>query len=332
MSDPADEPVETVDVDIRGWVEKARADPQLHRDRQVTEIVLAAIGLSKSLQETLVLKGGTLMAIAFGSNRVTGDVDFTSLVPPDGFETLLKTELDAKLEPAAIKLGYLDLRCRVQGIKRYPRSDNFEGADFPALELRVGSAERGTTQEVALAEGRASRTLYIEISFRDQVYAFQDLYLEKPEVAVQAFTLEELIAEKFRALLQQPIRKRNRRQDVFDIAYLIETNTIDDASRAKILTTLVDKCRSRGIDPNADSLDNPEVSKRAQKEWETLRLELRDLPPFGDQFVKVAALITAFPGADVRASTLRPDQAAAATPRVAPLGQAMRFGTFRRRR
>ena len=130
--------VEIVDVDIRAWVESARADPQLYRDRQVTEIVLAAIGLSPSLTQSLVLKGGTLMALAFGSRRVTGDVDFSATVPPDGFDDLLKDELDAKFPAAAIKLGYLDLVCRVQGVKRRPHSDLFENAEFPALELRVG--------------------------------------------------------------------------------------------------------------------------------------------------------------------------------------------------
>jgi hypothetical protein len=30
---PSDTPIDTVDVDIRAWVERARADPQLYRDR-----------------------------------------------------------------------------------------------------------------------------------------------------------------------------------------------------------------------------------------------------------------------------------------------------------
>jgi len=99
--------VEIVDVDIRAWVESARADPQLYRDRQVTEIVLTAIGLSPSLSQSLVLKGGTLMALAFGSRRVTGDVDFSATVPPDGFDDLLRDELDAKLHAAATSLVIL---------------------------------------------------------------------------------------------------------------------------------------------------------------------------------------------------------------------------------
>ncbi len=60
-------PAEIVDVDIRAWVEAARANPTLYRNRQVTEIVLATIGLTPSLATTLVLKGGALMALAFNS-------------------------------------------------------------------------------------------------------------------------------------------------------------------------------------------------------------------------------------------------------------------------
>ena len=59
-----------VDVDVRKWVEAARANPAQYRDRQVTEIVLAAIGLTPDLNTNLVLKGGTVMALAFKSNRV----------------------------------------------------------------------------------------------------------------------------------------------------------------------------------------------------------------------------------------------------------------------
>lgn len=297
MSDATHASANVVDIDIRGWVESARADPQLYRDRQVTEIVLAAIGLSTSLQEALVLKGGTLMALAFGSSRVTGDVDFSAIQPPDGFETLLRGELDRTLGLAAIRLGYLDLLCRVQGVKRKPKSDLFEDADFPALELRIGSAVRGTKQEAALAEGKAARTLFVEVTFRDQVYAFQELRLGRANVAIQAFTLEELVAEKLRALLQQPSRNRNRRQDIYDIAFLLDTNPVDPDMLGRIHTTLIDKCQSRGIEARPDSIDDPEVRERAEKEWETLRLELADLPPFEERFAAVAALFKSLPWA-----------------------------------
>lgn len=284
-----------VDVDVRAWVEAARSNPAQYRDRQVTEIVLAAIGLAPSLNTNLVLKGGAVMALAFKSNRVTADVDFTSMAEPAGFADQIADDLNEILPQTAIRLGYPDLLCRVQTVRKMPKPLNFEEFDFPALLIRIGSAQRGTGEEKRLEVGRATRVLDIEISFRDQVYAFQELNLTGPGVAVRAFTLQEIIAEKLRALLQQPIRKRNRRQDVYDIAYLVETNELSDEDRRKILETLIEKCRTRGIEATPDSMDDPEVRRRAEVDWSTLALELDDLPPFDERFDMMRELYLSLP-------------------------------------
>lgn len=289
-----------VDVDVRAWVEAARPNPELYRDRQVTEIVLGAIGLSPSLSKTLVLKGGAVMALAFKSNRATGDVDFTSLAEPADLTEKITTELNDLLPRAAIKLGYLDLLCRVQSVKKMPRAENFEDHEFPALKVKVGFATRGTTEAARLAAGKASRVLVIEISFRDQVYAFQELNLHGAGVAVRAFTIHELIAEKLRALLQQPVRKRNRRQDVYDIAFLIDQRELREADKTAILTTLIQKCGSRGIEAKPGSMDDPEIKRRAQAEWNTLALEIGDLPRFEERFGIMRDLYVSLPWGDIK--------------------------------
>lgn len=284
-----------VDVDVRAWVEAARSNPAQYRDRQVTEIVLAAIGLAPNLSTNLVLKGGAVMALAFKSNRVTADVDFTSIAEPAGFADKIADDLNAILPQTAIRLGHPDLLCRVQTVKKMPKPLNFEEFDFPALLIRIGSAERGTGEETRLEAGRAIRVLDIEISFRDQVYAFQELNLTGPGVAVRAFTLHEIIAEKLRALLQQPIRNRNRRQDVYDIAYLIETNELSAEDGRRILETLIEKCRTRGIEATPESMDDPEVRRRAEVDWNTLALELDDLPAFDERFAMMRELYLSLP-------------------------------------
>jgi hypothetical protein len=146
MSEP--DPTEFVpnDIDMRTWVDSARADPVLYRNRQVTEIVLCAIGLTPSLKKNLVLKGGILMAIAFHSTRTTGDLDFTATVEPKDFEERLKIELNPALLKAAQHLRYLDIVCRIQGIRKKPRPDGFLDHDFPALHVHVASAKRGTPE------------------------------------------------------------------------------------------------------------------------------------------------------------------------------------------
>lgn len=288
-------PAEIVDVDIRAWVESARANPILYRNRQVTEIILATIGLTPSLSTTLVLKGGALMALAFKSERVTGDVDFSASVGPADFDKLLVAELNEQMPKVAIQLGYLDLLCRVQRVEKRPRPQNFENMNFPALLVRIGSAQRGTSEEAKLQAGKAIRVIDVEISFRDQVYQFQELNLAHAGAAVRAFTIHEIIAEKLRALLQQPVRNRFRRQDVYDIAYLLDEHSLSESDLAQIHATLMEKCASRGITPDVHSLDDPEVRRRAEADWESLGLELADLPPFDERYARLTAFYAALP-------------------------------------
>ena len=94
------------------------------------------------------------------------------------------------------------------------------------------------------------------MSFRDEVFNQQTLSLSGLNVALRAFSVHEVIAEKLRALLQQPILNRYRRQDIFDIAFLIERTplTVDDC--AIILETLIKKCNGRDLSPHRGSLDD----------------------------------------------------------------------------
>lgn len=284
-----------VDVSLENWVEAAANDPLLYRDPQVVEILLPAIGLSPTLKGHLVLKGGPLMALAFDSPRLTSDVDFGAEADPATFEKPLVEELNLLLPRAAVRLGYLDLICSVQSLKHMPRPLNFADHDFPALEVRIASAVRGTNEEARLAEGQAPSVVELDISFRDPVHTVQALRLGDTGLAVRAFTLHELIAEKFRALLQQPIRNRYRRQDVYDIAHIVDTQPMTAADRRVIHATLIKKCATRNIRPDRHSLEADEVVRRAERDWNTLKLELAVLPPFADRFALVAALYRALP-------------------------------------
>lgn len=288
-------PAEIVDVDIRAWVEAARPNPIQYRNRQVTELVLATIGLTPSLSTTLVLKGGALMALAFKSERVTGDVDFSASAGPADFDKLLVKEFNSQFPKIAIQLGYLDLICRVQRVEKRPRPENFENMDFPALLVRIGSAIRGTSEQARLEAGQAARVVDVEISFRDQVYQFQELNLTDAGAAVRAFTIHEIIAEKIRALLQQVGRNRYRRQDVYDIAYLLDIHPMEDADLAQVHTTLLEKCATRRIIPTEQSLANSEVRRRAEADWNTLKLELAELPPFDERYALLEAFYARLP-------------------------------------
>lgn len=293
MSTPDRAPL---NVKLAAWVGEARADPVKFRARQVTEILLHAVGLSPVLNASLVLKGGTLMSLAFGSPRTTQDVDFTADADPGDLPEQLRRALDAALRRAAADLGYVDLLCRVQSVKYQPRRDGFAECQAPALQMTIGSALRGSGEEARLERGAAPQVLGIDISFKEPLLDAQELRLDELAVSLRAYSHAEVIAEKLRALLQQPRRNRGRRQDVYDIAYLLER--MEDAELpAKVHAFLAEKCRVRGFEPKRDLIDDPAVAERAGREWATLADELPRgaLPVFEERFAVVREFYRSLP-------------------------------------
>ena len=194
--------------------------------------------------------------------------------------------LDSAFPPAAASLGYANLVIRTHSVKKRPKAI-FETASFPALKLKIASARRGTPQERALRSGRPAGVLIeIDISFNEPLSEIQVLEMTDDQ-ALLAYSLIDLIAEKYRALLQQVTRRRQRRQDVYDLDHLIMRNEIDEECRSRILEAFVTKCWTRNLDPTRASLDDPEIRKRAAAEWGTMELELGRLPDFEGCFVRV---------------------------------------------
>lgn len=286
---------EKIAVDISEWIEKARADPQAYLERQVTEIFLTALAITEPFAHEIFLKGGILMGVVYNSPRQTGDVDFTAISEPSKeMAEALKAALNRVFPRAAAKLGYPDLMCNVQSSRYEPSAKMFAKATGPLLALRVGYARRNSPQERLFRSGTASDVLDVDIAFREPVNAIQIVQLGDG-TTIRAYSLLDLIAEKLRALLQQPKRNRNRRQDVYDIASLLEKFSLDEAERSNLLALLREKCRAREIDPDRDALGQPEVRDRAKKDWGTLGLELAELPDFDQCFETVNALYLSLP-------------------------------------
>ncbi|MBX3490393.1 nucleotidyl transferase AbiEii/AbiGii toxin family protein [Parvibaculum sp.] len=281
-------------IDLASWVEGARADPIAYRQRQATEVTLNAIAMSAHLQEELYLKGGILMGLAYASPRQTTDIDLTAsfLAEPD-VDNQICDLLNDIFPRVTTTLGYPDLLMKVHSIKRQPRG-KFETADFPALKLKIAYAIRGSKQETALNEGKSVDVVEVDISFNEPTKNIQILELTGG-AEIRAYSLADLIGEKYRAMLQQPIRRRNRRQDVYDLDLLISGRNINEQLRTQILEVLFLKCWSRNINPTIHSLSDPEVQRRAGAEWDSLKLEIGDIPDFAEAFDRVAAFYRSLP-------------------------------------
>ena len=289
-------------INIRDWVAKSKNNPDKYALRQIIEILINAIGQTKFLKGNMFLKGGTLMALAHESQRMTGDVDFSWLEPfnKDSFRSIdeiIRESLDDSMNKARNRLGYLDLRCKVQLIKKMPRRWENDQLSFPALEMTIGYAKTGTRQAELLELSQCVQILRVDISFNENIKDYEELVLEDGQTSINAYSPIEIIAEKFRALIQQVqrIHERSRRQDVYDINFLIKQFSYDDDEKKLILENLIVKSESRDVHPNINSLSGNKVKEAARKEWHTMQLELSDLPDFDECYKNVEDFYKSLP-------------------------------------
>ena len=290
MSDPV------LELNVAGWVERARADPIAYAQRQAVEVTLNAIAMTAELKERMFLKGGVLMGLAYDSPRQTADIDLTAAfeVSPD-IDEKIRGLLDGAFPRAAARLGYADLIIKVHSIARQPKAI-FETASFPALKIKIAFARRGTPQEAALNRGIVPGKIEVDISFNEPLRQIQILGLTGG-AELLAYDLVELMAEKYRAMLQQKERNRNRRQDVYDLDRLIDGREFTPEVLTQIFEVFVAKCQSRNIEPTIDSLDDPEVMSRSAADWQTMQLEIGALPEFEGCYSRVSNFYRTLPWA-----------------------------------
>ncbi len=137
----------------------------------------------------------------------------------------------------------------------------------------------------------------VDISFREPVDSIQVVKFAETGGEVRAYSLLDLLAEKLRALLQQEVRNRYRRQDIYDVDALLAKFSLDDDEKLKLHSLLIEKCHARDIHPASNSLSNPEIERRARSEWDTLKLEVEELPDFDDCFARVDKFYQSLPWA-----------------------------------
>jgi len=164
--------------------------------------------------------------------------------------------------------------------------NRFPDVTSPALQIKIGYVDRSSRQHEQLLKGEASSVIAMDITFNETIEEIQILRISD-ENTLLAYSLIDMIAEKYRALLQQPSRDRYRKQDIYDLDILIRDPDLDDYALGRVLEILMIKCTSRDINPTPDSIDDPEIRRRAGTDWNTIELETGDLPDFNGCFERV---------------------------------------------
>jgi len=204
-------------IALTDWVSEAKSKKDI-QFREAVHIVLHAVGSDAQTAHTLVLKGGILLALKFNSERFTKDIDFTCISEYASFpDVMVQERLNKSLKTSAVILGY-SLDCRVQKTELKPDLRKHPNPKFPGLQVNIGYGKKGS-----LRQGRTyADVLLIDISYNE--FLSDDVDLFSDEISVKCYKLEELMAEKFRSILQQVPRNRARRQDVYDLNYLIKNH------------------------------------------------------------------------------------------------------------
>lgn len=290
-----DLPEVEIPIQMRDWVFAVEPGPN-RRQRAAIEIALNTIATSQELAKTCSLKGGILMGLNYGSPRLTADIDLSlSSMPTPKTPDEFKNELDSYFDFIALTLAFPNIKMRVHSIKRLPKH-KFDTASFPGMQLKLNFVDKTNAKQLsAFEKGVPIEIVDMDVSFNEPA---EDLTILKlsGEREILAYGLAELIAEKYRALHQQVIRNRNRRQDAYDLWWLSTRNKISDKQKALILSRLIKKSSSRGIEVSSESILNPGIRKRAEEDWETQRLEIGDaLPQFKECWDEVLELYNKLP-------------------------------------
>jgi predicted nucleotidyltransferase component of viral defense system len=217
----------------------------LERD-YVLSWILAGISRHEHLSETLVFKGGTaLKKCYFGDYRFSEDLDFSGLAGvPTGSD--METAIGSVCHTATELLDeYVPVQIECE---RYTERDPHPGGQ-EAFTIRVQLPWQRQAQTRVMVETAVDEKVLKPPCRRRVIHE----YGEPIEAQIQVYALEEIIAEKLRAILQhqrslqQRGWSRSRARDYYDIWRILGAyqGSLDLADFEGLVRA---KCEVRGVD------------------------------------------------------------------------------------
>ncbi len=255
--------------------------------------ILAAIGQESEIRENLVFKGGTcLKKCYFGSKyRYSQDLDFTSRS---------STISDQKLDEYVDKVASLATKLA----QEFGQKINFfvelyqEKQPHPfnqkAYVLRAQLPwQRTPLTKIKLEISRDEKIISIPTQL-SILHEYGEIFHQQ----VFAYTLEEILAEKYRAILQNQERLKERQwirsrvRDFYDL-WCILTQFKHVLKKDQFSELFKEKCNVKDIkfDNVEQFFNNQEYLTRIKKDWEEFLAVLVDeLPDFSNLISQLAQL------------------------------------------
>ena len=281
-------------ADIRAWCKANGISEHEGRRRYVEHAILGCVARSSELRNAIVFKGGNALRIMYGSPRSTLDLDFTALP-----NALSDNENDIReIADQAFRLSRnsFGVRLRCQKVKRNPKGVEFT---MPTYKINVAYQFPGDRYYEDMETRNLHETIPVEISLNDVVCDTEELSpLHDGRNTIKVCSLEDILAEKLRSILQQRVRKRNRSQDVYDIAAFARSHDTKINWQAVYMYFAV-KCQARGIIAERREFDEA-IREMASLNYdeEIGRQAQDDFIPFDEAWNEVEKVVDGLPGAD----------------------------------
>ncbi len=139
---------------------------------------------------------------------------------------------------------------------------------------------------------KSTHVIKLDISLNEPICASTTVSIDGTH-DLRVSTLEDIVAEKLRALLQQSIRNRGRRQDVLDIAVIVRSRTIDHDAIAEYLLR---KAAARNVPVSRAAFHADDLAARASVGYAELEQTTRvSFIPFADALRELYALVDRLP-------------------------------------
>jgi len=285
----------TNSIDLEGWVENSEDDAEAEF-RKAVKSLLEGISREASLADLMVMKGGLLLSIKYDSPRYTKDIDFSTQKPLSdlNFDELIES-FQRGVKGAEENEYGLAFRLQKHEVKPAPKNN----PSFPSLHLKIGYANRSHANSYnQLQRNQSPKIVAIDFSFNEWI---NDADAETVKIdnagTLKLYSFYEILAEKIRSLLQQPIRRRERYQDVYDIHRLLSASPPSEEKCLEVLVHLRAACTARNVPLSHLSFDDPAIKDLARKGYEEqLRDQLPEEPPeFEEAFEVVHAFFRSLP-------------------------------------
>lgn len=242
--------------------------------------VLIGLAQVESLRDRLVLKGGgCLKKCYFGSYRFSEDLDFTAVEAPTGakLERSLQLACERMVETFAERgpMGFVLERHEER--QPHPR-------DQECFVVRLGlpwhRPERASTWPKVKLEISYDEALLWSVARRPLLATYQE-----PDLELAAYTLEEVVAEKLRAILQSQamleqrgwVRARSR--DYYDLWRIFQAFG-SQLDLSDFLPRFSSKCKLRDVTaPEPSAFFQEPLLGEVFRQWDSWLGPLLREPP-----------------------------------------------------